>query len=174
MSSRERWTIYPLLFMALCLGARDQFDPLKPETTKFQKIVCDSLQANNVVYGRALVVLAPDSLESDPREVVKLQYDPLEQAGVVEILSNEGDIQTKLGSTLRGGLIETHNSEGMRHLLIGSPRELSARGIYVVGETGRILPYEKSPMPVVENDAETQSQVDSESELEKGDQADDS
>ena len=174
MSSRERWTIYRLLFMALCLGARDQVDPLKPETTKLQKIVCDSLQANNVVYGRALVVLAPDSLESDPREVVKLQYDPLEQAGVVEILSNEGDIQTKLGSTLRGGLIETHNSEGMRHLLIGSPRELSARGIYVVGETGRILPYEKSPMPVVENDAETQSQVDSESELEKGDQADDS
>ena len=59
-------------------------------------------------------------------------------------------------------------------MLIGSPRELATRGIYVVGETGRILPYEKSPMPDVENDAETQNQGDSESQLEKGEQADDS
>lgn len=45
MSSRERWVIYPLLFFAYCLAARDQLPYLRPRVVEIPRLSCKVIEA---------------------------------------------------------------------------------------------------------------------------------
>ena len=54
MTSRERWVIYPLLFFALCLGARGQIDFLRPREVEIPWLSCKVINAELITGGKVV------------------------------------------------------------------------------------------------------------------------
>jgi len=48
MSQRERWTVYPLLFMALILGLRDFMPLFRPAEISYDRVRCNELVAREI------------------------------------------------------------------------------------------------------------------------------
>jgi hypothetical protein len=64
MSSRERWIVYPMLFFAFCLAARDQFPYLRPEKSEFSHLSCRVIEADLIdVQEMVATDLRADSIE---------------------------------------------------------------------------------------------------------------
>jgi hypothetical protein len=133
MSTRERWIVYPILFMTLGIALRDKIIPpahLGNGALQFQageiaagRIHCNQLQVENVVCGR---------LESDRTEcrtflvngptdqpVVVAGADANSHAGLLETFAANGLPQVRLLSTPTGGIVSTIGRAGRAQLLMG-------------------------------------------------------
>jgi hypothetical protein len=119
MSTRERWIVYPLLFMTLGIAMRDKVIPpvrlgslgllLQAGDTVSQRIRCRELQVERVVVNNG----------PNQPPVVVLGSDNNTHAGFVETLNTEGMPQVRLSSTETGGIVSTIGRAGKAALLLG-------------------------------------------------------
>ena len=139
MSDRERWIVYPLLFFALLLAAKDQIVEDKPVTVDYQEIVCGRLIANSIhcanlhtdsVAGHALEATDRDDnvrvrisgdVASGPlaefygdggEPVVAIGSDETGRIGVVETKQAGGTVMVRLTANQFGGVMETVGPSG--------------------------------------------------------------
>lgn len=99
MSTRERWIVYPLLFLALGLALRDKVlprtRPLRAATVEVDRLVVHELLAATAVDAlrvqcRGLAVTAPDG-----RPQVQLLTTP--RGGMVRAIDRDGRLLLTLG-----------------------------------------------------------------------------
>lgn len=131
MSTRERWIVYPLLFMTLGIAMRDKiYRPSHLGATQVDageiavgRLRCNELQVANVVCDRvearqsecrALVVNGLDG-----RPVVVAGADAKNGAGSVETFTAAGLPQVRLLSTDTGGMVSTLGHAGKVILVMG-------------------------------------------------------
>ena len=158
MTTRERWVVYPLLFLSLGLALRDKIIPpnMQAESIEAETIRCDQL-----VAGRAessLLTIAGESGEARIRllaganrtgrlevfgqhgEVLFLAgADGSGQAGVAEVFAS-GKPQVQLRSSDTGGLVVAMDADPKTMVILG--RDGGQHGVFVV------LPGMKSALPV--------------------------
>jgi hypothetical protein len=112
MSERERWIVYPLLFLILGIALRDKFGTAKE--LRAQRVICEKL-----------VVLNKDA---EPQVVL----DSTEAGGVIRAISADHTMQLVLGHETHASSLfrETATADGIatRALLGdlrgGAPRQL--------------------------------------------------
>jgi hypothetical protein len=153
MSTRERWIVYPLLFLALGAALRDKVlhpgrlvgTVVQADAIGSSRIYCDELQVGRVtcngpsacgelaVQGRAecraLLVIGPNG-----RPVVGVGADAKSHNGELTTLAANGAPLVQLGSTPAGGVVATIGRSGR---------------IVAIGETGQPNPdrADKPPAP---------------------------
>ena len=108
MSDRERWIIYPLLFFALMLAAKDQITLVKPTTDAPQNLVCGRLIANTIDCLGSVKSRAFEAIDSDGRLLVKIS-DDVTDGRIAEFYSQGGEPLVAIGTDQTGqaGVIET-------------------------------------------------------------------
>jgi len=111
MSTRERWVVYPLLFLALGIAMRDKVLP--PKTLRAGSVVCDRVACNRV-ESRALVIQGPKG-----KPVLIAGTDAKNNAGTLETFTENGIPQVRLLSTDTGGMVNTIGHAGKVLLVIG-------------------------------------------------------
>lgn len=138
MSTRERWVMYPLLFMTLGIALRDKLIPpaqLGNLRTRVEageiaapRIHCGELRVGRVVCER-LEAKQSESIQSqchamivtaaNGQPVVVLGPDANTQAGTVETFTAGGVPQIRLTSTDTGGAVTTIGHSGQVTLIMG-------------------------------------------------------
>ena len=122
MTSRERWTIYPLLFLSLGLGTRLAIVP----TGRFAAVKVDELEAKRVVCQELII--------EDDRKTVVIHLGRLEKdgGGRIEIADASGETRAAIGTQREqpGGVIEISNSRGETIVTVSADE---------LGDYGRIL-----------------------------------
>jgi hypothetical protein len=167
MSTRERWIIYPILFMTLGIALRDKvtYHVGNPATLveastitsprircaelQVGKLVCERLQANQSECGqsqcRALMVSGPNN-----KPVVVAGSDTNTRAGIVETFTAEGLPQVRLSSNGIGGTVTTIERGGRMALFLGDTGQNFGLFAEIPG-LGRLIPlsipwrFEKKP-----------------------------
>ncbi len=139
MSTRERWIVYPLLFMTLGIALRDKVIPpahlgnlgmqFEAGAITTQRIHCNELQVGEVICDRleskqsecrTLLVNGPNG-----RPVVVAGTDVRTRAGMVETFTASGMPQVQLLSTNTGGMVVTFEA---KRSLPQSPKRPAAPG----------------------------------------------
>jgi hypothetical protein len=95
MSTRERWIVYPLLFLALGAALRDKLIG----RLQVGHVICDRLESGQSDC-RALIVRGPNG-----RPVVEAVMDAKSNSGAIGIFSAEGVPLVQLESPSTGGVI---------------------------------------------------------------------
>ncbi|NLF08352.1 MAG: hypothetical protein GX594_10285 [Pirellulaceae bacterium] len=133
MSTRERWIVYPLLFLAIGLGLRNKLLPpsrfgginetaIKAAEIDAKLIRCGELQTPKALIGqtesmhaecRRLVVVGPNG-----RPAIIAATDNRTGSGVLETFAADGRPLVQLHSTDAGGVVVTISRSG-RVLVIG-------------------------------------------------------
>jgi hypothetical protein len=133
MSTRERWVVYPLLFLTLGIALRDKVIPpaklgnrgmrLEAATITTPRIRCNELQVGEVVCDR---VDAKQSecrtmlvKNADNRPVVVVGSDNKNRAGLLETFTANGMRQVRLLSSDVGGMVTTIERGGKLALILG-------------------------------------------------------
>lgn len=153
MSTRERWIVYPLLFLTLGIALRDKvIPPVRLGNLRMQfeagaittpqircnqlhvgKVVCERLDAKQSEC-RALLVNGPSG-----RPVVVVGADPKTHAGIVETFTDRGLPQVRLHSSNTGGVISTIGRAGRLVLAMGDTGQNF--GVFAeLPELGQIIP----------------------------------
>jgi hypothetical protein len=101
MTSRERWTVYPLLFLAIGLA-------LRAVTVPPEKLMVDELEAGRIVCGE--IVIASD----DGTKLVHLGRVKGAGGGRIEISDLDGAEAIAIGTGPEGrdGVVEFFDAEG--------------------------------------------------------------
>ena len=112
MSSRERWIIYPLLFFAFCLGARDQFTFLRPTSSEVPRLECQVIDAERINCKRMVASegISTNRIESEqesrPVEIDSLRLDELAAGQIrcqqLDAVSPDGQRRAELGESETG------------------------------------------------------------------------
>jgi hypothetical protein len=127
MTTRERWIVYPLLFLTLGIALRDKIMP--PSLIEAERIRCDRLETDETtcqsltVWGRGnreLIHLGTATNGTGRFEIrgvdgataVVVGTDSSGRSGVVETLARGGIPQVQLRSTPRGGAIAVIDGQG--------------------------------------------------------------
>ena len=133
MSTRERWIVYPLLFLAIGLALRDKvWTPhrcggaemsLRAGEIDAGVIRCGKLQVVDAAMRRVetaqlecrnLIVAGPNG-----QPAIHAHADPKTRGGTVETFSADGQPLVVLKSTQSGGLVATLNRAQMISGLVG-------------------------------------------------------
>jgi hypothetical protein len=104
MSTRERWIVYPLLFLALGTA-------IKPKLVPAERVSCRKLEVvDEEMRPRIRLTAATASVDGEFRitnqhgkPVVVLRADAATQAGLIQTLSSNGQVQTAMMSSAGGG-----------------------------------------------------------------------
>lgn len=147
MSTRERWIVYPLLFMTLGIALRDKVLPSSKNLIRLDadEIRCNRLLANEVdgsnVECGVLTVAESGGQEclrmgvagnktgrlelcgNDGKVVAVLRADESGKAGVLETFTTEGNPLVQLRSTEGGGVIWTIDRNKRVLLVLGHYEE---------------------------------------------------
>jgi hypothetical protein len=148
MSTRERWIVYPLLFLTLGIAMRNQFFPTRrmgavdfmAGEIKAQKIYCNNLEViqdgkcNELQFGSArgdrLVTGYSQSMQLKAAEIECLKLAATDEQGKPVILMLE-DKNTKTG------VIQTMRSDGAPQVQIRS--NPTGGIITAIGHLGQVL-----------------------------------
>jgi hypothetical protein len=126
MSTRERWIVYPLLFMILGITMRDKVVPpshIEAGCITSPQIRCNELQTGQVRCDRlearqaeshTMLVTGPNG-----QPVVVAGIDANTGAGVVETYAANGLRQVRLFSSETGGVVTTIERSGRMALILG-------------------------------------------------------
>lgn len=152
MSSRERWTVYPLLFFALGLGLRDKMIPAT--SAEYRTLACGELTlvaADN----RELVSLRP-SLEGGAEmmfytpsgeSLLTLGMDVAGKGARVEGVSRDGAARFALRAEPRGATSQFERDDTRIHC--GFNLHADGAGLWATDrqETRLAAPDQESPSP---------------------------
>jgi hypothetical protein len=126
MSTRERWIVYPILFLTLGIAMRDKVVP--PKSLQARAITTPRLRCNELQVGQ-IVCDQVRSRHSECQEfqvngpnnqaVVKAGIDNNNHAGVIETLTVNGLRQVRLFSNDAGGMVTTVERGGQLALILG-------------------------------------------------------
>lgn len=105
MTERERWTVYPLLFLSLGIGLRSHIT----SSLDLNDITCHTLKS------RAVEITGADD---HVRLVLSSQPAPTGGGGVMTIFSAEGKPEMVLRSSPQGGAIEMGSAKGIRQVVV--------------------------------------------------------
>lgn len=155
MTERERWIVYPLLFLALGASLRDKFGG--PETIDAKHIHCEELRTSQVVIA--------DPRSNQPRIVLKTVPEAApngavapHSSGQIELLDPAQRVQTAItrGAVITHGLktqaIAVADPLGRPRVQMGTKPETSPEGKNSIPATsGWIEVYGKdnTPIPIV-------------------------
>jgi hypothetical protein len=138
MSTRERWIVYPLVFLTLGIALRDKLIPparfgnlgmrleageiatprIRCNELHVRQVVCDRLESKQLESVQSqcqkLIVTAPNG-----RPVVLAGADASTQAGMIETFTAKGLPQIQLLSSDTGGLVTTIGHSGKVLLVMG-------------------------------------------------------
>jgi len=119
VTSRERWVVYPLLFLTLGITMRDKVWPFMD----FAEVTAGKITCNQLEVGRATVQRL-ESVQSKcrlmtltgqkGRDVIRLGAAP-NGTGRLELLATDGDVLVTLGGDVAGksGRVETFADGGV-------------------------------------------------------------
>ena len=118
ITSRERWIIYPLLFLALGAALRDKLNlptHIGDLATQIRagEIAAPRVRCTQLVCEQ-LVVNGPEG-----RPVVVAGANAETKAGIIETLAADGSPQTRLFSTDTGGMVSAIGHGGKVVLVMG-------------------------------------------------------
>ena len=131
MSTRERWIVYPLLFLTLGIALRDKIIP--PAEVRVGEVICDRLECGQSEC-RTLLIHGPSG-----RPVVVAGTDANTRAGVVETFTDSGMRQVQLHSTNTGGMVTTIGHAGKMALVLGDVAQNF--GLFAeLRELGQVVP----------------------------------
>ena len=124
MNTRERWIVYPLLFLALGLALRDKLIP--PSELKVGKVTCTSVTVTDL-SGNIAARIVPVRNGSGRLEihgpadkaVVVLGTDQSGQFGTAEFAGPKGGLQLLLQASKEGGRVTTLDPHQTLVLLTG-------------------------------------------------------
>lgn len=143
MTTRDRWTVYPLLFLALGAALRSKITSTidveslasrRMEATQFQaaqvtakSILCDDLQINDK-DGKPRVRLGTTRANTagieiygrDGKILAVLTVDPETNLARLRLQTADGARQVVIGSDNDGGIVETQSKTGQPRVLIHS------------------------------------------------------
>ena len=139
MSDRERWIVYPLLFFALLLGAKDRIVP--PDPLACQRLECQSLVIKSA-DGRELVKLGPttdgavlrffssaDALAKTASDDVDFKPSPLRQ-------------MLEVGADSTGGYATMFGPKVAPVLKLGHHPSLELTGLIATSQDGEPKTYD--------------------------------
>jgi hypothetical protein len=134
MSTRERWIVYPLLFLALGTAIKPK---LVPPELRGLEMASGNLQANRIIC-RSLDVVDDDSrpyirmttsnstkeaeiqvINRRGKPVISLHADAATRAGLIETLNDDGRPQTAMMSSATGGEIAAFDIDRRRSVALG-------------------------------------------------------
>lgn len=129
MTVRERWTVYPLIFLALGVAVRDKFWP--PSLLRARSLAVETLRVQRMAVAEQLV---SSQLKVERMEGVQLQ------TGELLLVSSDGKLRAHLLAQLsQGGQLVLYNHQGKPVLLAGV-EPASASGILeIVSPEGKPL-----------------------------------
>jgi hypothetical protein len=170
MSTRERWIVYPLLFLTLGIVMRDKIIPpkiLQVQGIAAEQIRCSQLQVDMALCNRLqagaeivegtvkcedLVIIGPKGrptvfLSTDPRTKGGMITSERVQCGALAVIGPEGRPTVLVGTDpkARGGLIETFSPGGVPQVRI-PPINPGAPASPLSGK-GNAMPPEKPTTP---------------------------
>ena len=125
MSTRERWVIYPLLFLALGAALRSKFTSsfevgfLTSRKTEAKQIVCEDLVITGA-DGKKRVRLGNTGVQSgaiemygnDGKLLATLNVDPTKNRAIFQLQTPDGTPQTVLYCEEHGGALDIHGTGG--------------------------------------------------------------
>lgn len=132
MSMQERWVVYPLLFMAIALGLRD--DVIDPES-KFVDLECQELTITNV---QGDPILRAGSTLEDTASLVL--YHSVGPVGELPTGLDQGDEQRhamEFGEDQAGGYIKISGASHLPILKLAHIDSLELSGLIAVDEGDR-------------------------------------
>ncbi len=121
MIERERWIIYPLLFFALLLAARDRIAP--PDPLECGVVQCNELRVKTL-DGKDLVRLG-GSLDSG----VVIVYGPQPTSPVVSLDEPANAHLLELGTSEGGGYVTAYGPQFVPTLRLGHYQPLGLSGL---------------------------------------------
>jgi hypothetical protein len=117
MSTRERWIVYPLLFLALGAALRDKLIG----KLEIGQVICDRLESGQSDC-RALIVRGPNG-----RPVVAAGADGNSRGGAIETFSAEGMPLVQIESAGAGGIVVLTGRVGQEFGVFAQLPELGLR-----------------------------------------------
>ncbi len=162
MSSRERWTIYPLLFLALGASLRSKLTNssdigvINSRLVKSTQVAAGRVQCDDLVVVGRIAIVGPDGklrlqmgstrdetglLEvygRGGRPVAKLAADPVTSSGVLNLQTTDGAPQVSARSGPHGGVVTTIDPE--RAILVELGATATEAGVIVNDALGRVVP----------------------------------
>jgi hypothetical protein len=103
MSTRERWIVYPLLFLALGTAIKPKLVPAERVSCRKLEVVDQDLQPRIRLTAGASDEGAIRIINRSGQPVVVLRSDAATRAGLMETLSDDGRVQTAMMSSATGG-----------------------------------------------------------------------
>ena len=134
MSTRERWIVYPLLFLALGTSIKPKIAP--PTESKLDT-ASGNLVANRITCRRLFIVddagearvritganskdeAEIQIIDRSGQAVVRLKADAAMRAGLIETLRDDGQAQAVLTSSATGGEIQAFDNAQKTAVLLG-------------------------------------------------------
>ncbi|MBN2022114.1 MAG: hypothetical protein JW809_04920 [Pirellulales bacterium] len=153
MSTRERWIVYPILFLTLGIALRDKIIPaeLRPLSVDTPAIACGRLDVDDLRCATCTVV-GPDGrtcarLRGMPSgagcleiagtgatPVLVAGMDAKGRTGQLELADNEGRLRAQLGSTEAGGFLTLMDPQREIEVVLGHDGE----GLSLAGHFRRV------------------------------------
>jgi hypothetical protein len=113
MSSRERWIVYPLLFLTLGISLRERsfHMTMHVDDVEARTIRCKQLEVDRVVCGQTvcetMVVRGPNG-----RPAIVAGVDARTRNGLLEVFASNGAPAVQLQSSPSGGLVTAVSRSG--------------------------------------------------------------
>jgi hypothetical protein len=160
MSTRERWIVYPLLFLALGAAIKPKLEALEAGAPGASTVDLDV----DRIRCRALYVVGADNrprirmapaltsgegelqiTDERGKAMVRLRAEAASRGGLIETLREDGSIQTAMMSNADGGEVVAFNNEQTKSIAIGHHH--GTPGVFVTdiktGETQPVAPAEE-------------------------------
>jgi hypothetical protein len=119
MSTRERWIVYPLLFLALGTA-------IKPKLVPAERMACRILEVVDRELRPRIRLTAGPSDDGEIKivnrggtPVVMLKSDAATRAGLIETLSDDGRVQTAMMSSAAGGEVAAFDLDVLNSVRLG-------------------------------------------------------
>lgn len=127
MTSRERWTVYPLLVLAIGLGVRDKVWPAR--LMRVRTLAVDSLRAKEVGIATRIVCR-----EVEAHQIHTAKLDALG----IRLVASDGAIRASLvGELAQGGQLLLYNPEGQPVLSAGAEAETHSGILQISSPEGK-------------------------------------
>jgi hypothetical protein len=140
MSTRERWIVYPLLFLALGTA-------IKPKVVPAERVICRNLEVVDDALEPRIRLSAAGSNDGEIRilnragkAVVLLESDAAAGAGSIKTLGSNGQVQTTMAASASGGDGEIRiNNRGGRPVVVLKADAATRSGlIETLNDDGRV------------------------------------